>query len=374
VLRRTASIALLVLAVVLAPLTVVAAWARAEINDTDRYVRTVAPLARDPDVQRYVAGAMATSLYDAVGGERLEALVPEDLAPLQPVIDGALRAFLNEAAARFTESPAFENLWDAANRAAHEVVQGVLTGDSEVLELSGGQLTLDLRQTMSDFQTYLVDQGFDLAGQVDLTSVPQTIVLAEGSQLQEIETVRELVGMLNTFSWVLFLATLAAAVGSVLVAPDRRRAVSRLGIGFALAMLLVAVGLGVARSAFLGAVGSAVPTEVAGSFYDAVVGSMRAGFRSIFAVGLILAGLVLLTAQPSWARRWARPTQVAVAVLGVLVILGWTDPQPGFILFVLVLTAAAVLILEVVRRRTLAADGAPPPPAAEDQERLMDVT
>ena len=35
----------------LAPLSVVSVWARSEVTDTDRYVDTVAPLAKDPAVQ-----------------------------------------------------------------------------------------------------------------------------------------------------------------------------------------------------------------------------------------------------------------------------------------------------------------------------------
>jgi hypothetical protein len=67
--RLVVSIALLTLAVALTPLTVVAAWARAQIEDTDRYVDTVAPLAQDPAVQAYVARAAADAVYDLLDVE-----------------------------------------------------------------------------------------------------------------------------------------------------------------------------------------------------------------------------------------------------------------------------------------------------------------
>ena len=50
--RGTLSIALMVVTALLAPLTVVAGWARAQIEDTDRYVATVGPLAQDPRSRR----------------------------------------------------------------------------------------------------------------------------------------------------------------------------------------------------------------------------------------------------------------------------------------------------------------------------------
>jgi hypothetical protein len=42
---------------------IVGAWARAEITNRYRYVDTVAPLADDPQVQRYVAGGSAPDVH-----------------------------------------------------------------------------------------------------------------------------------------------------------------------------------------------------------------------------------------------------------------------------------------------------------------------
>src|SRR5689334_14610829 len=50
----TAAIAI-TLACVLASLSVVAVWANSQVSDTNRYVETVAPLAKDPAVQKAVA-------------------------------------------------------------------------------------------------------------------------------------------------------------------------------------------------------------------------------------------------------------------------------------------------------------------------------
>ncbi|CAM5268019.1 hypothetical protein SGLAM104S_02516 [Streptomyces glaucescens] len=47
-LRRAGSSVLLLMALLLAPLAVVAAWVQDTVSDTDRYVETVAPLASEP--------------------------------------------------------------------------------------------------------------------------------------------------------------------------------------------------------------------------------------------------------------------------------------------------------------------------------------
>ncbi len=46
---------LVAVAALLAPLSVLATWASGQIEDTDRYVATVGPLANDPDVQKAIA-------------------------------------------------------------------------------------------------------------------------------------------------------------------------------------------------------------------------------------------------------------------------------------------------------------------------------
>jgi hypothetical protein len=351
--RLVVSIALLALAVALTPLTVVAAWARGQIEDTDRYVDTVAPLAQDPAVQAYVARAAADAVYDLLDVEAVVAGLPDELAGLGATVAPAVRGFLIDAAGRFTASQAFQDLWNQANRTAHTVISGVLTGDSALTDLEGGRLTLDLGALLERFQTDLVDAGFTMVDQIDLGAADRTIVLVEGEQLRSIETARSLVGQLESLSWLLFLATVGVAVGSVVAAPDRRRGMMRLGIGVAFSMVLVAIGLSIARRAFLGAITEGLPRPVASSFFDAVSDSMRTGFRGTFAFGLVVALLVLVASRHDFADRWARPTQITVGAVGVLAIVAREEPNGAYVVFMVVITIVAVAALETVRQRRL---------------------
>jgi energy-converting hydrogenase Eha subunit B len=239
------------------------------------------------------------------------------------------------------------------------VIRGVLTGDSALTDLEGGQLTLDLGALLERFQTDLVDAGFALAAQIDLGGADRTIVLVEGEQLRSIETARSLVGQLESLSWLLFLATVGVAVGSVVVAPDRRRGMMRLGVGVAFSMVLVAIGLSIARRAFLGAITEGLPRPVASSFFDAVSESMRTGFRGTFVFGLVAALLVLVASRHDFADRWARPTQITVGALGVLAILAREEPNGAYVIFMAVITVIAIAALEAVKRRRLRGPVAP---------------
>ena len=50
--RTIVAVLLIVVGCVLAPLAGVAVWARNQVTNTERYIRTVAPLASDPAIHR----------------------------------------------------------------------------------------------------------------------------------------------------------------------------------------------------------------------------------------------------------------------------------------------------------------------------------
>jgi hypothetical protein len=353
---------LLVIAIVATPLVVIGAWAKVQINDTDRYVDTVAPLADDPQVQQYVA----TELVDAFNanvdvGSFVTDQLPSQLQGLAPTITSAVQGLVSAAANRFTASPAFKAIWVDANRAAHRVISGVLTGDRDALELTDGQLSLDLGDALRALQTRLVDSGFEVAGRVDLSGVDHQIVLADGPRLAKLEDAREMVGRLNRLVWVLGVVALLAAIGSVLLAPRRKAALIRLAIGLAAVVVVIGVGVAAARRAFVSSIGQTVPSSVAGSFFDAIVNSIRFGFRLVFVLALIVAALVAVASLPSYPTRWARPAQIGVAVLAAVALIAAPEPTTGLVLLIVILLVVAEVALEVARRRGLATEPPSPP-------------
>jgi len=61
--RTILAVVLIVVGCVLAPLAGVAVWARNQVTNTDRYVRTVAPLASDPAIQQAIADQITTQIF-----------------------------------------------------------------------------------------------------------------------------------------------------------------------------------------------------------------------------------------------------------------------------------------------------------------------
>ena len=83
------AVALIVVGCMLAPLAGVAVWARNQVTNTDRYVRTVAPLASDPAIQQAVADQITSQIFtylDVQGltDQTVDALAQRDLPPGSP--------------------------------------------------------------------------------------------------------------------------------------------------------------------------------------------------------------------------------------------------------------------------------------------------
>ena len=126
---------LIVLGCVLAPLAGVAVWARNQVTNTDRYVRTVAPLATDPAIQTAVADQITTQVFAYLDVQGLTNQTVDALAAqgIRPQLADRLRGFAGPLASgiqslvrtevnKIVQSQAFADAWVQANRVAHQAL------------------------------------------------------------------------------------------------------------------------------------------------------------------------------------------------------------------------------------------------------------
>ena len=108
-LRSASSVGLLVLGCGLAALSVVAIWLRVTLLDTDRYVKTVAPIAAEPAVQQAVANRLDTAINERIDFASLaREVLPERADVLAPVIQTGVQSFIRTRINEFTASPRFQ--------------------------------------------------------------------------------------------------------------------------------------------------------------------------------------------------------------------------------------------------------------------------
>ncbi len=379
-----ASAILVILACVLAPLSVASVWASSQISDTDAYVETVAPLADDPAVQRAIANEVTTVIFDNIDVEGLttDALstiaeqpnVPPRVADALPAlavpITNGVQSFTRDQVNSFVASPQFAQLWDQVNRIAHEQVTKLLEGNQGgAVSAQGDTITLNLGPIIDEVKNRLVDRGFTLAS--NIPSVDKSFVLV---QSESITQAQGFYSLLNTLGVWLPFVVLALFVAGVLLARDRRRALLKGALGLTAAMVVLGVGLALARMSYVGSTPANILSEdAAGGVFDTLIRFLRTGLRAVGVLGLVVA-LAAFLAGPStaavrtratfeggigsmrggaesagwntgrfgtWVYSHRRALQITVAILGGLVLMFWAQPTG----WVVVWTALAVVLL-----------------------------
>jgi hypothetical protein len=171
---------------VLAPLAGVAVWARNQVTNTDRYVRTVAPLASDPAIQQAVTDQITTQIFtylDVQGltNQTVDALaeqgVPPQLADRMrgfagPLADG-IQGFVRTEVGKIVQSQAFADAWVQANRVAHQALVKALTGEGDgAVTVQGDTVNLNLAPFIETVKQRLVEGGFGLAARIPEVNEP----------------------------------------------------------------------------------------------------------------------------------------------------------------------------------------------------------
>jgi hypothetical protein len=311
--RTVVATLLIVLGCLLAPLAGVAVWARNQVTNTDRYVQTVSPLASDPAIQDAIANQITAQVFTYIDIQGLttqavDALAARDLTPrladqlrafAAPIANG-VQSFTRDQVGKVVASDAFADAWVQANRVAHAELVKALTGEGGgAVTVENDTVSVNLAAFIGTVKQQLVASGFTLAARIP--EVNASFVLF---QSEDITRARSAFNLLNTLgNWLPVIALVLLALG-VYVARDHRRALIGAGLGVAVAMLLLALGLTVFRSVYLDAVPSEVlPHDAAAVLYDTIVRFLRAGLRTVLVLGLVVAAGAFLTGQSTTAVR-----------------------------------------------------------------------
>jgi hypothetical protein len=311
--RSIVATLMIVVACVLAPLSVVAIWTRNQVTNTDRYVATVAPLADDPAIQNAVADQITAQVFtyidvqgltnqavDALAERGLTPALADQLRALAVPIANGVQSFTRSQVGRVVESDAFADAWVQANRVAHAELVAALTGEGGgSVTVENDTVTLNMAAFIETVKQRLVDSGFSVAARIP--TVNASFVLF---QSEDITSVRSGFNLLNTLGvWLPVIAIVLLVLG-VYVAKDHRRALVGAALGVAISMVVLALGLTVFRSIYLDAVPAAVlPHDAAAVLYDTIVRFLRLGLRTVLVLGLVVAAGAFLSGQSVTAVR-----------------------------------------------------------------------
>jgi hypothetical protein len=384
--------ALIAVAALLAPISIVAAWAHDEVADTDRYVASITPLGSDPAVQDAIIARITTEIFNrvdvkAVTQEAVDALAAQGLPPrvadsltaLSAPLANGVRSFVTDRVTRIIKSPRFERAWVNANREAHAQLVAVLTGEgTDTVNVSNDTVSVNLAAVIRTVKAELQQSGFALAARIPEVNAQFTVF--ESADLAKAQTA---FGLLKSAARALPVLGLLLLAAGVYVARDRRRALLASGLAVAGSMLLLGGILNVFRPVYLDAIpADQLPHDAAASIYDTLVYFIRLNLRAVLVVALAVAAGAWLSGASTSAVAVRRGlagamsmirgggervgvstgpvgvfahtyrTALRSVVIGIALVVYVQAPHPtgGWTLKVLGLTIAALLLLELVAR------------------------
>jgi hypothetical protein len=299
------------LACVLLPFAIVSGWLAAFVTNTDRYVATVAPLAEDPVVTDAMVQKLETAIIDSIDFEKQRAslndfLDQQDAGPvirrgayaLADLAEEAVQQAIHRVVVRIVQGPGFAEAWDAANRSAHELLVGVLSGEINPPTDDSGLVSIQVAAVVNQIVAALQDKGLISETQ----AIPEVQSSFQIMKTSDLEKARSYYQLLDKLGYWLPIVWLLLVIATVVFAPDRRRALTWLSYGTAGVVLLLAVALILVRNRLESA---AEDPEVLRSIWQILIANLRDLLRTLLLVSLaVFAGLWVTgtSRQAEWTR------------------------------------------------------------------------
>ncbi|MDX8141753.1 hypothetical protein SK854_06505 [Lentzea sp. BCCO 10_0061] len=402
-LRRIGAAVLIAVTAFALVMSVVGIWSARTALNTDRWVATVAPLPKDPEVAAAVADFATVKLFEAVDVEqRLRSVLPEQAAFVAGPLASQLHAPVRATATKVLGSDQFQRVWTELNRRAHQRALAVVEGDSDLVAVHQDRVEIDLLPLINEVLRTLSAQLPTLFGKQlslpDLSSgeIPADLRIRVQDSLGV--TLPENFAQFTVYDsgqlWaaqqavttakrglVLFLiGTLVLLVLALLVSPDRRRTALQLGLWLVVAAVAVTATLRAVREQILQNVPEGLYRDGAADVLTTVFSQLRTRGWQMLWTGALLAllmyaigpgrgpvwlrrktvqvwdairrgGRALAAHGPSWTARHldaVRVGGVAVAVVLALLFSSWT----ALLSIVVVLAAYELLVTAFALRST----------------------
>ncbi len=309
---RTALVTILVaLTGIVAPVSVVAAWAQTQVSDTEAFVAAYAPLSRDPAVQQAVSSRLSSTIQDRLDLPTLTQQLIDEVSGSRPLVGRLLPSltgplnsfvsdFIDKQVDRFVTSEAFSQVWNVALRTTHTQFVALISGDEGgPLTVTEGTIQLQLGPFVEAVKQRLIANGFPLAERIPTVTTTIDLVQLDPQRVAQAQAgYRVLTVVAEWLPWLLLLLPALA----LLVARDLRRTVIACGLavtaGIVVAWLafraVVAEGMGVAAA-------NGVSNAAVAALTDGALGPMRGPALALGVLGLVVAFLGWLTARPTTA-------------------------------------------------------------------------
>ncbi len=268
-------------------------WAGRTIIDTDRYVDTVAPLIKDPDVQQAASVYLTTRLYQVVDVEAVtQAALPPRADFLAPSLASKLTDYTQQSIHKLLQTQESQDIWVNAHRKAHAAI---LTAAHN----RGSDGVIDINDVYAKLSERLQQSKLSFLANRKLPSKIGSITVIQSDALPIINNISSNIMLYRYLALALFIAM---AAGAVWLARNRRGMVIRLGLLCAVLMLATLIAIRIAKAMAI--------AQVDGAYQAGVASALQIIGASLVAQ---TAGVMLLSIAVAFVAWISGPSRSATA-------------------------------------------------------------
>jgi hypothetical protein len=289
---------ILVLATVLAILSICAIWANRQLMNPTNWSKTSTALLRKQTIRSAVSGYLIDELYANVNVPgQLKSGLPPQLAPLAGPLSGALHNLAEQGAERALELPKVQDGWRKANYAADQALVTIVKGDGSRVQINGGTVSLNLHQIVADLAQRL---GLPPSVAEKLPASVANLKIVTSSQLG---LVRNLAKTLHALAlWLTILTFLLYALAMFLARGYRRSTLIWVGSSLVFAGVFVLLGRKIGQGQLVSAITSDASVEPAADDAYSVATSLLVQVAS---ASIVIGIPVILSGWFAGPARWA---------------------------------------------------------------------
>jgi hypothetical protein len=215
--RRRLVKALVVLGSVLAFLSVFAIWTERQALNTDDWVTTSDKLLQNETVRKAVGNYLVDQLYENVNvKQELKNLLPGETKQLAGPFSGGLRQVAGSGADQLLQTSTAQELWENANRSAHEQLVAVLENKGDAVSTEEGDVKLNLGSLVTNLAGQ-IGFGADLA-----EKLPPDAAQVEILHSDQLKTAQNIAIAVKGLALLLSILTFAAFGGAIYLSRDQR--------------------------------------------------------------------------------------------------------------------------------------------------------
>jgi len=315
--KRGAAAALIALAGFGFVASVVGLWAATTTLNTDRWVATVAPLPKNPQIAAAMTQYTTSEVFQVLNVEqRLRTVLPEQAAFVVGPLAGQVRAYVQRTVNTFVQTDTFQRIWIAANRRAHQQALAILEGRSDVVTVRGSEVSVDLlpliNQVLHELSARLPTLFGHRISLPDLSSgaVPANLRARLGKALgislpanfaqltfydgNRLHAMQQALLTFKRFLAALIVGTVALIGLAFWISPGRRRTALQLGVWLVIAAIAVTAILRAVRAQLVAQVPGGVYRDGVAAAVTIVTGTLRQRGVQVIWLGVVLAVIAYL--------------------------------------------------------------------------------